>query len=64
VPDACADYDTDAAIQRSLRHELGKDVTVLVVAHRVQSVMDSDKIVSSTVELLCELISNICPDGA
>jgi ABC-type multidrug transport system fused ATPase/permease subunit len=41
------DYETDAAIQSSLRTELPKDVTVLTVAHRLQTVMDSDKIVST-----------------
>ena len=39
------DYETDAIIQRSLREELGRDVTVLTVAHRLQSIMDADKIV-------------------
>ncbi|KAI0656583.1 multidrug resistance-associated ABC transporter [Cubamyces menziesii] len=38
------DYDTDAIIQNSLREELGRDVTVITVAHRLQSVMDADKI--------------------
>ncbi|PIL29209.1 ATP-binding cassette transporter [Ganoderma sinense ZZ0214-1] len=38
------DYETDAIIQRSLREELGRDVTVLTVAHRLQSIMDADKI--------------------
>ncbi|KAJ6611193.1 P-loop containing nucleoside triphosphate hydrolase protein [Mycena sp. CBHHK59/15] len=28
------DYRTDAIIQSSLRHELGKDVTLIVIAHR------------------------------
>ncbi|KAH9929009.1 multidrug resistance-associated ABC transporter [Epithele typhae] len=37
-------YETDAIIQKSLREELGKDVTVLTVAHRLQSIMDADKI--------------------
>ena len=41
-----ADYETDAIIQKSLRTELGKDVTLLTVAHRLQTIMDSDKIVS------------------
>ncbi|KAI0373552.1 P-loop containing nucleoside triphosphate hydrolase protein [Pilatotrama ljubarskyi] len=41
---AYLDYETDAIIQNSLRAELGRDVTVLTVAHRLQSVMDSDKI--------------------
>ncbi|PIL29356.1 ATP-binding cassette transporter [Ganoderma sinense ZZ0214-1] len=39
------DYETDSIIQRSLRTELGKDVTLLTVAHRLQTIMDSDKIV-------------------
>ena len=47
-----ADYDTDEIIQRSLREELGKDVTVLTVAHRLQSIMDADKIVSPNLILL------------
>ncbi|KAI0705524.1 P-loop containing nucleoside triphosphate hydrolase protein [Earliella scabrosa] len=38
------DYETDAIIQKSLREELGRDVTVLTVAHRLQSIMDADKI--------------------
>lgn len=40
------DYETDSIIQTSLRTELGKDVTLLTVAHRLQTIMDSDKIVS------------------
>ncbi|KAG6834827.1 hypothetical protein H0H93_007119 [Arthromyces matolae] len=38
------DYKTDAIIQDSLRTKLSKDVTVITVAHRLQSVMDTDKI--------------------
>ncbi|KAI0793789.1 P-loop containing nucleoside triphosphate hydrolase protein [Fomes fomentarius] len=38
------DYETDSIIQRSLRTELGKDVTLLTVAHRLQTIMDADKI--------------------
>ncbi|KXN82428.1 ATP-binding cassette transporter abc4 [Leucoagaricus sp. SymC.cos] len=38
------DYKTDSVIQQSLRHELGKDVTVITVAHRLQTIMDADKI--------------------
>ncbi|KAI0373549.1 multidrug resistance-associated ABC transporter [Pilatotrama ljubarskyi] len=38
------DYETDAIIQNTLRSELGRDVTVLTVAHRLQSIMDADKI--------------------
>ncbi|KAF7968576.1 hypothetical protein HWV62_30061, partial [Athelia sp. TMB] len=38
------DYKTDSVIQSSLRNELGRDVTLLIVAHRLQTIMDSDKI--------------------
>ncbi|EIM80350.1 P-loop containing nucleoside triphosphate hydrolase protein [Stereum hirsutum FP-91666 SS1] len=38
------DYKTDAVIQESLRTELKKDVTVITVAHRLQTIMDADKI--------------------
>ncbi|KIJ48322.1 hypothetical protein M422DRAFT_247647 [Sphaerobolus stellatus SS14] len=38
------DYKTDAIIQESLRHELKKDVAVLTFAHRLQTIMDADKI--------------------
>ena len=41
-----ADYETDAVIQSSLRTELKSDVTVITVAHRLQTIMDYDKIVS------------------
>jgi ABC-type multidrug transport system fused ATPase/permease subunit len=40
------DHETDAAIQASLRTALKSDVTVLCVAHRLQSVVDADRIVS------------------
>ncbi len=33
-------------IQESLRREVAKDVTLLTVAHRLQTIMDADKIVS------------------
>ncbi|KAF8956143.1 P-loop containing nucleoside triphosphate hydrolase protein [Flammula alnicola] len=39
------DYKTDAIIQSSLRTQLGKDVTVVTVAHRLQTIMDADRIV-------------------
>jgi len=38
------DYKTDAIIQASLRTQLGKDVTVITVAHRLQTIMDADRI--------------------
>jgi hypothetical protein len=41
-----ADHETDAHIQESLRTQLGSDVTVLIVAHRLRTIADADKIVS------------------
>ncbi|KAE9391369.1 P-loop containing nucleoside triphosphate hydrolase protein [Gymnopus androsaceus JB14] len=38
------DYKTDAVIQSSLRNELKGDVTLITVAHRLQTIMDADKI--------------------
>ncbi|KAJ3564413.1 hypothetical protein NP233_g8310 [Leucocoprinus birnbaumii] len=38
------DHKTDTAIQMSLRHELGRDTTVITIAHRLQTIMDADKI--------------------
>ncbi|KAJ7745476.1 P-loop containing nucleoside triphosphate hydrolase protein [Mycena maculata] len=38
------DYKTDAVIQSSLRTELSGDTTLLTVAHRLQTIMDADKI--------------------
>ncbi|KAL0068688.1 hypothetical protein AAF712_004404 [Marasmius tenuissimus] len=39
------DYHTDSVIQAFLRKELPTDVTVITVAHRLQTIMDADKIV-------------------
>uniref|UniRef100_A0A0W0FN82 P-loop containing nucleoside triphosphate hydrolase protein n=1 Tax=Moniliophthora roreri TaxID=221103 RepID=A0A0W0FN82_MONRR len=38
------DYETDTVIQQSLRHELSGDVTVITIAHRLQTIMDADRI--------------------
>jgi len=38
------DYKTDAALRRALREEIGH-ATVIVVAQRVSTVMDADRIV-------------------
>ncbi|KAF9469444.1 P-loop containing nucleoside triphosphate hydrolase protein [Collybia nuda] len=38
------DYKTDTIIQQSLRNEIRKDVTIITVAHRLQTIMDSDRI--------------------
>lgn len=40
------DYKTDTIIQSSLRNELKGDVTLITIAHRLQTIMDADKIVS------------------
>ncbi|KDQ30408.1 hypothetical protein PLEOSDRAFT_1053612 [Pleurotus ostreatus PC15] len=37
------DYKTDSVIQSSLRHELG-NITLITIAHRLQTIMDADKI--------------------
>ncbi|KAJ7935214.1 multidrug resistance-associated ABC transporter [Mycena leptocephala] len=39
------DYATDAVIQATLRHELKSDVTVLTIAHRLQTIVDFDRII-------------------
>ncbi|KAF5384757.1 hypothetical protein D9757_006267 [Collybiopsis confluens] len=38
------DYKTDSIIQDSLRNELKGDVTLITIAHRLQTIMDADKI--------------------
>ncbi|KDR82378.1 hypothetical protein GALMADRAFT_56800 [Galerina marginata CBS 339.88] len=43
------DYKTDAVIQNTLRNQLGSDVTVITIAHRLQTVMDADQIVSDVI---------------
>ena len=39
-------------IQKTLREQLGPDVTVITVAHRLQTIMDADKIVRPNATLL------------
>jgi len=38
------DHATDTIIQSSLRHQLDKYATLLTIAHRLQTIMDADKI--------------------
>ncbi|KAF9257847.1 multidrug resistance-associated ABC transporter [Marasmius fiardii PR-910] len=38
------DYETDTIIQQSLRNELSSDTTLITVAHRLQTIMDADRI--------------------
>ena len=46
IATSAIDNKTDTAIQHSLRQDLNKDVTVITIAHRLQTIMDADKIVS------------------
>lgn len=39
------DHNTDTIIQTSLRHELAAGVSVITVAHRLETIMDSDRII-------------------
>ncbi|KAH9166802.1 hypothetical protein EDB89DRAFT_2075433 [Lactarius sanguifluus] len=39
------DYKTDTIIQTSLRTELKGDVTLITVAHRLQTIIDADKVI-------------------
>jgi ABC-type multidrug transport system fused ATPase/permease subunit len=41
------DYKTDSIIQATLRRQMSPDVTIIAVAHRLQTIMDADKIVCS-----------------
>ncbi|KAF8953101.1 multidrug resistance-associated ABC transporter [Flammula alnicola] len=38
------DYETDTLIQETLRQQVDSNVTVITVAHRLQTIMDTDKI--------------------
>ena len=53
------DYETDTVIQTSLRQQLGKDVTLLTVAHRLQTIMDADKIVRSIAANMLLVFSHV-----
>ncbi|KAI5122642.1 hypothetical protein M0805_008726 [Coniferiporia weirii] len=41
---AAIDYSTDSAIQKTLRTEFSRDTTLITIAHRLQTIMDYDKI--------------------
>ncbi|KAG6813437.1 hypothetical protein H0H92_011134 [Tricholoma furcatifolium] len=38
------DYKTDAIIQTTLRTQLGSDVTIITIAHRLQTIIDADRV--------------------
>ena len=48
IATSAIDYETDTVIQNLLRTNLGSDVTLFTVAHRLQTIMDADKIVRHT----------------
>ncbi|KAH9986083.1 hypothetical protein BJV74DRAFT_845474 [Russula compacta] len=58
------DYKTDNVIQTSLRNELRGDVTLITVAHRLQTIIDADKVMVLDAGRIvefdkpCELLKN------
>ena len=52
IATSAIDYETDTVIQNSLRTNLGSDVTLFTIAHRLQTIMDADKIVSGINDIL------------
>jgi hypothetical protein len=54
-----SDYETDSAIQESIRATLGSDITIITIAHRLQTIMDSDKIVCGFGRLI---FPKLCPN--
>ena len=47
------DYETDTVIQTSLRHGLGSDVTLLTIAHRLQTIVRMGLLYRSYLVLTC-----------
>ena len=43
IATSAIDYETDVVIQNSLRTNLGSDVTLFTIAHRLQTIMDPIK---------------------
>ena len=42
---AAVDIETDAMLQETLRSNMFKDRTVITIAHRINTILDSDRIV-------------------
>jgi ATP-binding cassette, subfamily C (CFTR/MRP), member 1 len=42
---AAVDIETDALLQDTLRSNIFKDRTILTIAHRINTILDSDRIV-------------------
>ena len=42
---AAVDIETDAMLQATLRSNLFKDRTIITIAHRINTILDSDRIV-------------------
>lgn len=59
IATSAIDYKTDSIIQKSLRSQLPNDVTLITIAHRLQTIMDADKIVSDMLLLLNESFTTV-----
>ena len=42
---AAVDIETDALLQETLRSNMFKDRTVITIAHRINTILDSDRII-------------------
>ena len=42
---AAVDIETDAMLQATLRSDMFKDRTIITIAHRINTILDSDRIV-------------------
>ncbi len=51
-------FRTDELIQRAIRHEF-KECTVLTVAHRLRTVIDSDRIMVRDIDVLSWKYDNL-----
>ena len=45
VSQAAVDIETDASLQATLRSNMFKDRTIITIAHRINTILDSDRIV-------------------